>query len=191
MSNEQLINEKIDQINALKKEVLELQSNVFDGATKSLFEDFPRVKFIGWSQYTPYFNDGDPCVFSVNTPQFIVDISENNDVEFDADENELSEVIRDEDAGNKEVIVLDEWSVKNYNGGRDHSDDFWIDYYKDKYERVVAVMGENALLELTKRVMELHRVIENAEDTLEERFGDGVMVIVSKDGIETEEYDHD
>lgn len=26
----------------------------------------PDVKAIGWTQYTPYFNDGDPCEFSVH-----------------------------------------------------------------------------------------------------------------------------
>jgi hypothetical protein len=25
----------------------------------------PSVKAIGWAQYTPYFNDGDPCTFSL------------------------------------------------------------------------------------------------------------------------------
>lgn len=33
----------------------------------------PGVKRIEWRQYTPYFNDGDPCVFSVEMPSFVVD----------------------------------------------------------------------------------------------------------------------
>lgn len=37
---------------------------------KSFFESFPEVKTIHWTQYTPYFNDGDECVFSVNEPYF-------------------------------------------------------------------------------------------------------------------------
>lgn len=28
--------------------------------------DDPTIVAFGWSQYTPYFNDGEPCVFSVN-----------------------------------------------------------------------------------------------------------------------------
>lgn len=28
--------------------------------------DDPTIVAFGWSQYTPYFNDGDPCVFSVH-----------------------------------------------------------------------------------------------------------------------------
>jgi hypothetical protein len=28
------------------------------------FEQNPEVNYIGWRQYTPYFNDGSPCTFS-------------------------------------------------------------------------------------------------------------------------------
>ncbi len=30
----------------------------------------PAIDSFGWKQYTPYFNDGDPCEFSVGTPWF-------------------------------------------------------------------------------------------------------------------------
>lgn len=30
------------------------------------FRQFPEVKALAWSQYTPHFNDGDPCTFRVN-----------------------------------------------------------------------------------------------------------------------------
>lgn len=33
---------------------------------KDIFDAFPCVRAIQWTQYTPYFNDGDPCYFSVN-----------------------------------------------------------------------------------------------------------------------------
>jgi hypothetical protein len=29
----------------------------------SFFEEFPQVKTIHWTQYTPYFSDGDECIF--------------------------------------------------------------------------------------------------------------------------------
>lgn len=31
-----------------------------------IFKEFPEVLAIGWCQYTPGFNDGDPCLFSLN-----------------------------------------------------------------------------------------------------------------------------
>ncbi|MEV4131597.1 hypothetical protein AB0J72_05470 [Dactylosporangium sp. NPDC049742] len=36
---------------------------------RALLADDMIVEF-GWTQYTPYYNDGDPCVFSVRTPWF-------------------------------------------------------------------------------------------------------------------------
>lgn len=35
---------------------------------KAFFEEYPAVKAVGWTQYTPYFNDGEPCVFGVGEP---------------------------------------------------------------------------------------------------------------------------
>jgi len=37
---------------------------------KQFFLDNPGVKSIRWEQYSPWFNDGDECVFSVRSPVF-------------------------------------------------------------------------------------------------------------------------
>jgi hypothetical protein len=37
---------------------------LFD-AMKQVFVDHPEVQVITWTQYTPYFNDGDACEFGV------------------------------------------------------------------------------------------------------------------------------
>ena len=38
-------------------------------AMRTAFKDFfdvnPNIEMIAWTQYTPFFNDGDPCVFGV------------------------------------------------------------------------------------------------------------------------------
>lgn len=34
---------------------------------KEFFEKRPDVYGVKWNQYTPYFNDGEPCVFRVGT----------------------------------------------------------------------------------------------------------------------------
>lgn len=38
----------------------------------SLFAAYPDVEGVRWTQYTPYFNDGEPCVFSVNSPDILL-----------------------------------------------------------------------------------------------------------------------
>ena len=41
----------------------------------------PALKAIRWNQYTPYFNDGDPCTFSVGEVMFLVDGAAEDDGE--------------------------------------------------------------------------------------------------------------
>lgn len=39
---------------------------------KGLFELHPDVAAIRWRQYTPYFNDGEPCTFKVSDPEVLL-----------------------------------------------------------------------------------------------------------------------
>lgn len=52
--------EVIDKL--LKEKVYQL----FQQEVEELFRENPDLESFTWSQYTPYFNDGDECVFSVN-----------------------------------------------------------------------------------------------------------------------------
>jgi len=61
------LKERQSQISDIKKEVLDLSSGIFEDFYKYIFEKYPTLESFGWSQYTPYFNDGDTCIFSVNT----------------------------------------------------------------------------------------------------------------------------
>ena len=38
-----------------------------------IFTANPALKAVKWTQYTPYFNDGEPCVFSVYDPDVMLD----------------------------------------------------------------------------------------------------------------------
>lgn len=49
-----------------KKELKKVATNLFREVTQELFDEYPNLKSFGWSQYTPYFNDGETCTFSVN-----------------------------------------------------------------------------------------------------------------------------
>lgn len=56
---EQLVSEFNIQQQAFETKMKEAFSECF----KEFFEQNPEVKSIGWAQYTPWFNDGDECVF--------------------------------------------------------------------------------------------------------------------------------
>lgn len=69
MNNEKfaILREKQEEIKKLKKEMIEASNKIFTELTKSIFEEHPKVESFGWTQYTPYFNDGDTCTFSAQT----------------------------------------------------------------------------------------------------------------------------
>lgn len=54
------------KMDALKTEMVDLGTKYFKEFSAQIFEDFPNVASFSWDQYTPYFNDGDECVFSIN-----------------------------------------------------------------------------------------------------------------------------
>lgn len=50
-----------------------------------------HVVSVRWHQYTPYFNDGDACTFSVASPEVLLDVADEDDYDGDAEDNFLSE----------------------------------------------------------------------------------------------------
>lgn len=63
--------EELKKMNAeleeLQKAHLEKSKVLFTDVSKKLFEKHPALESYSWRQYTPYFNDGDECVFSART----------------------------------------------------------------------------------------------------------------------------
>jgi hypothetical protein len=72
----------------------------------AFFAACPSVKALYWRQYTPSFNDGDPCVFTVN------DITFANT----ADRDTLEKAVNEEDLENcyaddgTEAVAMETWS---------------------------------------------------------------------------------
>lgn len=66
------IQEKQSEIKRLQIELQERSTEIFLSSFKKLFEETPKLKSFAWSQYTPYFNDGDTCYFSANTDYLII-----------------------------------------------------------------------------------------------------------------------
>jgi len=50
----------------MREELKTLGEKLFKEGSQDIFDTFPEVKSFSWTQYTPYFNDGDECVFRVN-----------------------------------------------------------------------------------------------------------------------------
>lgn len=66
---------------------------------KNIFDTYPRLMSISWTQYTPYFCDGDPCHFGVNDPQVLFEGDEWDDEdEFEETYEGSLKVAADKDA---------------------------------------------------------------------------------------------
>lgn len=57
-----------------KREIAEFRQKMkdeggefFKEISADIFTEYPDLISFGWTQYTPYFNDGDPCTFSART----------------------------------------------------------------------------------------------------------------------------
>lgn len=166
-----LINDMKNNLNKLIKEEL---SNVM----KDFFQENPEIQCICWTQYTPHFNDGEPCEFNVHDPFFIVD-------GFDADDLQSPYEYESED-----------YSTVISNPGKyfmERAEEFEKSKNKnDKYCYDQVQSFNNQRKGLAEACEEFSTFISQNEDAFQSMFGDGVAVylIPNKEAI-VEEYDHD
>jgi len=67
MSNDSsyVIERIVEEFNLVQKEFQAKAKTALQSAFKEFFDANPRIEGVYWRQYTPYFNDGDTCEFSV------------------------------------------------------------------------------------------------------------------------------
>lgn len=58
--------EKLQAYNTAKQQLKDEFKPHFMAELKNFFNNNPGLVGISWPQYTPYFNDGDPCEFGVH-----------------------------------------------------------------------------------------------------------------------------
>lgn len=66
MNNREKLKKLLKESVAIKTEMAICTTDLFKTDLPKLFQDFPTLESISWTQYTPYFMDGDPCEFGVN-----------------------------------------------------------------------------------------------------------------------------
>jgi hypothetical protein len=210
-----------EQINELNQKMKEKSKELMKEAFRDFLEKYSEVvENVYWTQYTPYFNDGEACEFSVH------DLFINLKGDEDACEYEGSTISDAEDVETIKGVIADieAWEkdpmaaarkyqsdyIKRYN-----RDPFGNDrYYGNKYQTPEEKMMEwkphygtkatyQTQLKAAEKIVrdypnlkkdfdELKSMINGIDENLmEAMFGDHVKVIVSAEGIEVEEYDHD
>lgn len=154
----------------LKEEFRVTAQELFKQTTKEFFEKNPGITAFIWTQYTPYFNDGDACVFSVGSPTFT-----------NAPEDELDNVNHYGEYDGEEDGI---WSTDSLSFVLAEEREWY------KKERDLILAGAPIDAESVERIQTLIGS-EEMEDVMEIMFGDGVIVRATRNGFDVEEYDHD
>jgi hypothetical protein len=171
---------------------------VIEAIGAEFFARNPSVVAIRWTQYTPYWQDGDTCTFSAEDPELQLFATEDDDEEryFQGHqgllltkgyrEGEIKEIEAEIAAG--QPAKKDYWSRP-----RTQKD---IDEARAEIARIDAQIekagGVEAYAKIVADFEVAANVIKSIKDAdLEIVFNDHVQVFVTKDGITVEEYEHD
>lgn len=74
MSKLEEIKKLRETVEAEKKVLNKKCKESFTEVVKEIFTTYPKLKSFAWRQYTPYFNDGEPCEFSVHSDSDCISI---------------------------------------------------------------------------------------------------------------------
>jgi len=160
---DKLLEEQAD----LTKRFQEKAQELFKETTKEFFDRNPGITAVIWTQYTPYFNDGDPCTFSVGDPYFT-----------NADGDQFDDIASyGEYEGEEEGV----WSESD-----------WVLTSDSEYcvNRRVEMNLEGID---PKSIHKFSALVQSSEmeDVMLAMFGDHARIIATRDGFDVDEYDHD
>ena len=169
------IKEKFDNMIAEQKKIkMQFQDDgtkLIREAFKEFFDVNPGITAVIWSQYTPYFNDGEPCVFRRQDPSFT-----------NASEDEMKNVTTwGEYDGEDKSVWACEGSISRVLSGHH-------EWHKELAEQILNAGGVDvASCEVIENVF----ASSEMEDIFETLFGDHVKVTATRKGFDIDEYDHD
>lgn len=176
-----MIKKLADAREAYESQLAEIGNDAKQAVAEYLGPVIPEGFAIAWRQYTPGFNDGEPCTFSVDTPDVFklekAEAHEGADEEDEQDEDDF-------DYDDVDGIGL---TAKNY--GRDHTtsgthanDKAWS--YTQEAEPVIEGLSIEAFDALAAAWADL------PEDLLAKAFGDGAAIKIESGGkIVVNDYD--
>jgi hypothetical protein len=162
---DQLISDQAE----LKRKFQEQAQGLFKEITKEFFEKNPGITGVVWTQYTPYFNDGDTCEFSVGEPTFT-----------NAPADELCDIRWGEYEGETEGV----WAADNIGYILESE----REYHQGTKNTILAAGGVDA-----ESCTLFAKAVGSSEmeDVMLYMFGDHVKVIATREGFEVDGYEHD
>lgn len=160
------------ELRAINGELKEAHKVLKDNSKKTLklleklIKGTPEIEAVRWKQYTPGFNDGEPCEFSV------MDL----EIKF-----------------NPDFFPVDEEKRYKDNGEEEETSDFVsteeIDSFFERQVDVLNFKDVQRAEQTAELLCKIHGTLVNATGMLEETFGTNVEITLTKDGIEKDDYD--
>lgn len=163
------------------KAVREQGTDIVKAEFAKVFAKYPDLKVVAWVQYTPYFNDGDACVFSVR--------------EFNGGVEELSPA---DIASLPKYIEMEEdlgfyGSAENYKDYSAEGETF--KKYGTRWNSSAGYPFDQELFDRIARadegLDEISSKLADHDDLLKMAFGDHVQVIATPAGFTVKDIDHD
>jgi len=163
------LNELITKHEEMKAEFQRQAQDLFKELAREFWDKNPALTAVKWAQYTPYFNDGDACVFGIGEVVFT-----------NAPVDELDEVsVWGEYEGEAEGI----FAVTNI-GYVLNSDS----KYYDRDRKYILALGDRIDAE---SIEEFGRAVCKLDEVMLAMFGDHVQVTMTREGFDVEDYEHD
>lgn len=148
-------------------------------AFKEFFESYPEFQTIEWVQYSPYFNDGEECEFSVHEFGYTADLDW-----YHPDDAETIE--------NRDYSPYELESMTAFDAPSDYERK--SSYYKNKvaaWDSLSEEAKERAYV-LNKAWSKFSGTLRSIpEDIYEATFGNHKQIRITLEGIEVTSYDHD
>jgi hypothetical protein len=187
----------------LKKKIAEAKKamettakSAFAEMAEEFFEENPDIIAFGWTQYTPYWNDGDVCEFSAHTDYPSVTlVLDGQEITYDENSGDLTNEDGDE------IKTQDDYKrmFDGMKGGKisamsidgktvaiDEKGAITVDGVKVKSHEEYSKAFDKATNKVSKFLGNFD------EEDLETMFGDHMKITVNRKGkVEKEEYEHD
>lgn len=202
-----------EQIRQAREQMREKSEGLVEGVVKIFLDECPEVTGVHWTQYTPYFNDGETCEFNVNSICF--HILEDEDDEIEPYESTMLYGAGHLEKAKKSLKVAEEYSADPEAWRKNYLDQYYKDYGRDypyntkyltpyptdpaeaqehieeierslqKYPSEVADRIENSFAKVIKAINKV------PEEVMRSIYGDHVMVVINRDGTTVDRYQHD
>jgi len=180
----QRITQNKKETERLKNTISRNGQKLFREAIKDIFKEFKDLERFQWNQYTPNWNDGDPCDFGLYTDSLAIDDECGkgyDEIESVWNLEHLHELLSDKEKEKKRILKEIEEKASN---------SWEVDSLKRDLNSI-----ENRDSKEVDRKRKIKKaityVLENIDESVfEDMFGEGT-VVVTREGTSVEECEHD